>query len=552
MTTLRSKGKLLLGTTLTASVLLTGCGSDTDLLPGATAPPPRAVNDSFDALGNAVLFQATSGVLANDAVNGAAISRFDPVGTHGGTIALNPDGSFTYSPVFGFVGVETFTYTLTNLTGSSKATVSLVSSASGFFVDNTAAAGGNGSQTLPFNQLSDAIGAANAGDTIFVSEGDGTSAGLAGAINLPAGVDLIGEGTGLVLSQTIVPQGDAPLLTGPITCGGSNTVSGLRIEGSASEGVIVNGVGDVTLSNNTIGNPALEHISCEDITGTVTIDGNTLENPPNTSEDWIFIVNNDSNGAAIITDNIFTNEPGNDVASCMVIGTEGSSVMDVTVTGNRAEGTVADAFGTCVYIAATDTSQQTVTVSDNSFSNLDGTGIGLLSEAAATLDGTVSGNSVSSASVAGVILNLAGSGGLITVNENIIDSAREGLAVNNILSDGHTYVLANNRVTNSVDNAIRVVTTGDSKVAVRDNTLTDSGISSLDVGVGNANLCLEVTGNSVNDDMLFTTTDAGATIELENGEAGLETVNTFAPGTVPVFFNLGTLTNRPPGYCNIP
>ena len=217
--------------------LLSGCGdSDSFVFTAPQAPfaAPQAVNDTVDALGNATLEQAAvNGVLANDTLNGATIVAFDSTTANGGTVALNNDGSFTYTAPTNFRGSDSFSYTLGNAVGKSTATVTLNLPALGFFVDNTAAPGGSGRQAEPYDNLNDALTdpALQAGDTIFVFRGDGTSLGQSGAFTLPQGVKLIGEGEGLLL-QTIVPQGQQPVLEGPVTLMGQNEVAGFLINNS--------------------------------------------------------------------------------------------------------------------------------------------------------------------------------------------------------------------------------------------------------------------------------------------------------------------------------
>ena len=60
-------------------------------------------------------------MLANDTGVPAptAVKVADPA--HG-TVTLNADGSFTYTPTGGFVGVDTFTYSASNSAGVSPAT----------------------------------------------------------------------------------------------------------------------------------------------------------------------------------------------------------------------------------------------------------------------------------------------------------------------------------------------------------------------------------------------------------------------------------------------
>ena len=57
----------------------------------------------------------TINVLTNDTlVDNAVISSFDNFGTNGGSITDNGDGTFHYVPMAGYVGVDSFTYTLTD------------------------------------------------------------------------------------------------------------------------------------------------------------------------------------------------------------------------------------------------------------------------------------------------------------------------------------------------------------------------------------------------------------------------------------------------------
>ena len=89
--------------------------------------PPIAVDDAYTATANTALNVPASGVLANDTVNGATISGYQAATSLGGTVTLNMDGSFSYTPPTNFISppTDTFTYTLTNGLGSSTATVSL-------------------------------------------------------------------------------------------------------------------------------------------------------------------------------------------------------------------------------------------------------------------------------------------------------------------------------------------------------------------------------------------------------------------------------------------
>ena len=62
------------------------------------------INDSFG-------FAVSGNVLSNDTdVNGDALSAVLVGGTASGTLNLNSDGTFTYTPNSGFLGSDSFTY----------------------------------------------------------------------------------------------------------------------------------------------------------------------------------------------------------------------------------------------------------------------------------------------------------------------------------------------------------------------------------------------------------------------------------------------------------
>jgi hypothetical protein len=72
---------------------------------------PVAVDDAYDAVQNTPLSVAAPGVLVNDTdVDGNPLTAALITGPTNGSLALNPDGSFTYTPLFNFVGTDSFTY----------------------------------------------------------------------------------------------------------------------------------------------------------------------------------------------------------------------------------------------------------------------------------------------------------------------------------------------------------------------------------------------------------------------------------------------------------
>ena len=96
------------------------------------------MNDAYSTAVNTALDVAASGVLANDTLRGAAISGYGAstgseqtsIGAatstaSGGSVQLNADGSFHYTPASSFSGSDSFKYTLANAGGTSRGTVTI-------------------------------------------------------------------------------------------------------------------------------------------------------------------------------------------------------------------------------------------------------------------------------------------------------------------------------------------------------------------------------------------------------------------------------------------
>jgi len=73
--------------------------------------PPVALPDSFTVGHDNPLVIAAPGVLGNDIdLEGDPLTAIVDVAPLNGTLTLNPDGSFTYTPNAGFLGADAFTY----------------------------------------------------------------------------------------------------------------------------------------------------------------------------------------------------------------------------------------------------------------------------------------------------------------------------------------------------------------------------------------------------------------------------------------------------------
>ncbi len=89
--------------------------------------PPVANNDSYAADENTALSVAKPGVLGNDTdPNNASLMAVVGASPAHGTLTLNADGSFTYTPAANFVGTDSFTYKASDgLETSGTATVTI-------------------------------------------------------------------------------------------------------------------------------------------------------------------------------------------------------------------------------------------------------------------------------------------------------------------------------------------------------------------------------------------------------------------------------------------
>ena len=88
---------------------------------------PVAVNDSYSVNTNATLTVATPGVLVNDSdIDSASITAVQVSGPTHGTLSLNANGGFVYTPTANYSGSDSFTYRANDgALNSNVATVSI-------------------------------------------------------------------------------------------------------------------------------------------------------------------------------------------------------------------------------------------------------------------------------------------------------------------------------------------------------------------------------------------------------------------------------------------
>ncbi len=305
--------------------------------PGDNFPPVVGTNDDYDSLGNVGIdVDAANGVLANDTGGAPALTVTEVAGvagnvgsstatSQGGSVTVNSDGSFTYTPAPGFEGADTFTYTVGDAAaGSDTATATITVDEVIWFIDDSASAGGDGTLGAPFDATFD-LGPATdeANDIIFLASGNYTHLVL-----MATGQQLIGDGstvdiptaTGITVptfSKTLpIPVGTVaarPLISVTssvaLVTGADSTARGLALAGDSSPVLVGNNGGFSGTELSITAREGASGISFSfsaSVTGDVSITNSLLSTTPSV----LF------NGSAV------------------QLTTSGSASMDVVFTGN--------------------------------------------------------------------------------------------------------------------------------------------------------------------------------------------------------------------------
>ncbi|MFA7481140.1 MAG: right-handed parallel beta-helix repeat-containing protein [Vulcanimicrobiota bacterium] len=416
-------------------------------------------------------------------------------------------------------------------------------------MDNTAADGGSGTQSSPFDTLAEAVAEAQSADTIFVARRDGTSKGMTGGFNLPAGVKLIGEGSGLILAQTVVPVGQAPTIEGPINCGGDNLIQGLTIDGSTDDLIRIDGVGDVTINENALSNPTQRHIAIVEGSGTLTITGNRFDKPsdyPCIGMENIYV-----DATVHANGNTFSNDSEQPPDLLCYLGIGGTSALDFSFNDNVAKGSQAVPFHLGLGINNSSSGPGKVTVTGNEFSYFDeAISIDTFFDGSGTTSGAIADNTISDVQD-GIIFE--GRTDTLTISGNTIanvDSGGSGIRVDLYGPEGGTVVIENNNFSNGGRAAVGIGHLDDTnaKLALRNNSFSGSGqYDALILGGNEGTYCFDITGNIFNQDLFLESEGDSGVFTVERFDQGLTNFNTFNPPSEVL--TEGEITD---GTCNIP
>ncbi|MCA8998270.1 MAG: cadherin-like domain-containing protein [Planctomycetaceae bacterium] len=241
---------------------------NTDFVPGSLKIGVAAFADNYNVVGNTPrTVAAGSGLLSNDVdIDAGGAFTVTGVTDIGGTAAngsllVNPDGSFTYTPFTGTNGTDIFEYKVEDSDGLiSTGTVTFNVSSMVWFVDNSGPGGGDGSYNNPFNTLAPLNGAGGAGDvdgpgdTIFVYE---TGTAYLGNFALENNQQLIGDGYAFQIFDLIIGNSStAPVLTSSsgsnVTLASNNNLRGLNLTSTGGTALFGVNFGSPSVTNMLI------------------------------------------------------------------------------------------------------------------------------------------------------------------------------------------------------------------------------------------------------------------------------------------------------------
>jgi uncharacterized repeat protein (TIGR01451 family) len=460
---------------------------NTTLVPGSIHASPIANDDIYNWVGNTTLDSAAAGLpglFASDtAPLGEAINPVSHTTPAHGSVTINANGSFVYTPNAGHFASDSFSYTIDNTaigtSAESTAIVTINFAGSVWYVNSAAPAGGSGTIASPFQTLAAAASAATSGDTIFLY-GANT---YTGPITLNANEKLIGQGTDLTFDTgfktvTIVAAGtgNTPTINNTVTLATGDTLKGFNISSGANTGLAGSG-GISAISVNALN---------------VTTTKGTAVNLNNVGGSFTFTsisANGGSNGIVL----------NNTTGSFTVTGDGNASVG-----GDASGGTLHNISTSAIQL----TNVQNVSLKDLNIQNTDRSGInGTGVTNFSFTNGTVnkSGSQNFDANIAFNTTNFSGAqtqngnniNGTLTVTDSVLSN---GFAAGlDIQSDNGTLTNANVS-NNAVSNpdvgtaAISFVGTGNATTSfsllnatINHNTVTNAASGGIQVSIGNSN-----------------------------------------------------------------
>jgi YVTN family beta-propeller protein len=366
------------------TAIVTNENSDTVSVLHVNQPPVAGPVSFSGAVGNTVFGVGAAPAAPSSSATGTVLSNSsDPEGNaltvaagtiataQGGSVVLAGDGTFTYTPAVGFVGADTFPFTVSDggpVTSSATATIHVANRV--WYVRNNDTGANDGRSISPFHTLAQAQSASSTGDYIYVFKGDGTATGQSAGIVLKSGQHLVGAAQGLVVgSATLISgaAGNRPPLTASsgsvVALADGVVVSGLAANPSGTANGLSGGPAGATINDVTVSDTGSgEGITLTNATGAVAITSSPVTGG---GDDAVVVTNSTGTLNLTLTGDTFS-EPntvtGNDALN---ITTTGAAAVSPTISGSAFTAARGDLF----QLNIGDTSSSTLSFMNNTLSN---------------------------------------------------------------------------------------------------------------------------------------------------------------------------------------
>ena len=369
-----------------------------------------------------------------------------------------------------------------------------------WYVDDDAAAGGDGTSANPFNSLASLNGAGGAGDVdgagdrIYVLAGTYSS-----GFELEANQTFEGQGVDLVVDGTTLISGSAansPTLSGSIsgTNVGTATIRGLTA--STLDLTINAGTADIDVFNNTFNGAALDGLidlntsNAADVR--IDVVGNTLNSGGSQSTGIEFILANTSQ----VDFNIIGNDIDVNIGNGVEFVATGSPTLEGRVNNNTID--INSGAGSGIVFLATTAAvvvnpTAILEIDGNTIAGIDGNSEGgiRLQPGRGTLDATINNNILdieSTAATGFFIESLSGGSAVMTVNatnNDVDENGAAGVAYafvetdGTLLVEGFTGDLATTLAANG--NTVNGVTVGASDATSAGTVLGNGTAETVDI-----------------------------------------------------------------------
>ena len=479
---------------------------------GPAAPDPAGPQKT---LSGSLLAGATD----PDGPNALATVAVTNQATAHGHVTISTTGEFSYTPTAGYLGADSFTYTITDgnspTAGTDTGTVNLnVAAPKVWYVSSVTGndTTGDGTSEHPFASLAplstggsaDSLDGAN--DLIFLYNGTYT-----GGIVLESGQQLIGQNQGLTVNGTTLEAAAAgnATINGTVTLATGNTIDGITFgnvngfslqDSGASVGTATvahssinnaNG-GAVSIANGgtlamnfssiTASGTSTSAIALANTTGTFTGSGGTLNNGAATAADVSLTGDHTGDDLNFTYDGAINDSTGTTVAISGQSGgtkdfngaiTGGGIALTTNNTGATVnfDGALSLSTGAAAAFSASGGGTLNVTNAGNSLTTTTGTALDLNGM---TIGGSnVAFNNVTSSGAAnGILLNTLTGGSITVTDGSIANATNRGVDIN---ATANTISIGADVSTTSAGRSVEVTGTTGSKTIAFSGAIDDNG-----------------------------------------------------------------------------